>query len=75
MDIKEDDAECILYVFPFSLYSIMARLTAAFGAKHDPENAPRIRMRLVNLHRGEQVLESYLKLNPKGEVHLPWSSR
>jgi hypothetical protein len=58
----------VLNFFPFSLYSIMARVTAAFAARHQPGKVPSIQLRHVNLHRSEHVSEWYLKINPKGEV-------
>lgn len=68
-----DDNEvlrCTLYIFPFSLYSIMARFTAALGASTVPgTRAIIIEPRLVNLHRNESIAERYLlELNPKGQV-------
>ncbi|CAH0039286.1 unnamed protein product [Clonostachys solani] len=57
-----------LYHFPFSLYSLMVRLAFAFGEKLNPENAPRIKLELVNLHQQENLSEDFLTLNPKGQV-------
>lgn len=60
-----------LHVFPFSLYSIMARLTLAFG-QHAPSpiaSPLSVRLKLVNLHREEHISEAYLtEVNPKGQV-------
>ncbi|CAG9995849.1 unnamed protein product [Clonostachys byssicola] len=57
-----------LYHFPFSLYSLMVRLAFAFGEKLSPENAPRIKLKLVNLHLQENLSEDFLILNPRGQV-------
>ncbi|KAL1864154.1 hypothetical protein VTK73DRAFT_6152 [Phialemonium thermophilum] len=68
---KTTTAHYVLYVFPFSLYSIMARLTAALGAAyHAPPSRPlSIELLLVNLHRDEELAEAYLtQINPKGQV-------
>lgn len=62
-------SEYTLHVFPFSLYSIMARLTNVLGRITGPEDgAPAINYKLINLHRDEQITPEYLKLNPKGQV-------
>ncbi|VUC33192.1 unnamed protein product [Clonostachys rosea] len=57
-----------LYHFPLSLYSLMVRLAFAFGEKLNPENAPRIKLKLVNLLQQENLSEDFLTLNPKGQV-------
>ena len=42
---------CTLYVFPFSLYSIMVRLTAALGEETRECTRPvKIDLKLVNIH-------------------------
>ena len=60
-----------LHVFPFSLYSIMARMTLAFGQAAVPAvaNPLSVKLKLVNLHREENISEAYLtKFNAKGQV-------
>lgn len=68
----EDTETYTLYIFPFSLYSIMARLTIVLGMTHPhrpPTRAlPRVDLKLLNLHRDENLSEEFLKLNPKGQV-------
>ncbi|KAI0129753.1 hypothetical protein BJ170DRAFT_617442 [Xylariales sp. AK1849] len=60
--------ECTMYIFPFSLYSIMARFTAVLGAMTG-ESTKIIKNRLVNLHGDENIEEWYLlSVNPKGQV-------
>lgn len=72
------DTHYVLYIFPFSLYSIMARFTAALGAAyHAPpgHSTPRIELRLVNLHTDEEMEEEYLlRVNSKGQVPAMSSS-
>src|SRR6187551_448523 len=59
----------ILYIFPFSLYSMMTRFTANLGLKTDTAGTgPRIGLKLVNLHKQEQFTEEYLAINPTGQV-------
>jgi hypothetical protein len=64
------EAGYCLYVFPFSLYSIMARFTLALGQSvSDHNRTVLITLRLVNLHRDENIAEDYLRsVNPKGQV-------
>lgn len=60
-----------LHVFPFSLYSIMARLTLAFGQDDTSPTTSSlsVRLKLVNLHREDHISEAYLtEVNPKGQV-------
>jgi hypothetical protein len=58
-----------LYVFQFSLYSMMTRFTANLGAKTVPTGTgPRIELKLVNLLKQEQFTEDYLAINPTGQV-------
>lgn len=60
-----------LHVFPFSLYSIMVRLTVALGQSAHPSGVSElpIQHRLVNLHRDENISQEYLlTVNPKGQV-------
>lgn len=59
-----------LHVFPFSFYSIMARLTASLGASyHKPSKLLHIEPKFVNLRRDENLTEScLLSVNSKGQV-------
>lgn len=58
-----------LHYFPFSLYSLMARFGFVLGQTLNPETAPRLHVRLVNLHRDENYSEPYLtRVNQKGQV-------
>ncbi|OHF02068.1 hypothetical protein CORC01_02647 [Colletotrichum orchidophilum] len=58
-----------LYIFPFSLYSIMARFTYALGRKSPEHQDLPMQVKLVNLHRGENFSPGYLlEVNPKGQV-------
>jgi len=72
------DAHYVLYIFPFSLYSIMARFTATLGATYHSlpgPPTPRIELKLVNLHTDEEMEEEYLlQVNPKGQVPAMSSS-
>ncbi|KAK9419691.1 hypothetical protein SUNI508_07177 [Seiridium unicorne] len=67
---KGEPLECTLYIFPFSLYSIIARFAATLGAYTDQSNTSIvIEHRLVNVHRDENIDEPYLLgLNPKGQI-------
>ena len=59
-----------LYVFHFSLYSIISRFTIALGAKTQPDAAgPSVELKLVNLHRKESVSEWFLNVTPRGQVY------
>ena len=67
----EEDASYVLYVFPFSLYSLMVRFTVSLGTAAAPGDAshPIIERRLVNLHRDDNVAEWYLtRISSKGQV-------
>lgn len=67
-----------LYVFPFSLYSIMARFTISLGSHYHegPQGLPKIDHKLVNLHRDENLEEWYLTtVNPKGQVPVLLTQR
>ena len=61
-----------LHIFPFSLYSIIARFTYALGRKsasNTGNGGVKIENKLVNLHRDENIAEEYLLMvNPKGQV-------
>ncbi|KAI1126442.1 hypothetical protein F5Y10DRAFT_293831 [Nemania abortiva] len=61
-----------LHVFPFSLYSIMARFTYVLGCQVSIGTSaarPQIDLRLVNLHKDENISEDFLlTVNPKGQV-------
>ncbi|KAH6888096.1 hypothetical protein B0T10DRAFT_67844 [Thelonectria olida] len=58
-----------LHYFPFSLYSLTVRFGFVLGETLNPDTAPRVRVRLVNLHREDHLSEPYLTLvNTKGEV-------
>ncbi|KAH7019970.1 hypothetical protein EDB80DRAFT_212466 [Ilyonectria destructans] len=69
-----------LHYFPFSLYSLMVRFGFVLGESLNPNTAPKLKVRLVNLHRGDHLSEPYLTLvNTKAQVpvltspHLPAS--
>lgn len=58
-----------LHMFPFSLYSLMAKFTWVLGRSTAPDARVDVAMMLVNLHRDENVSEAYLVgINPKGQV-------
>lgn len=69
-----DSEEYILHVFPFSLYSIMARYTHALGCAYShekPDEFLNINLKLVNIHRNGNITEDYLlNVNPKGQVRI-----
>lgn len=61
-----------LHYFPFSLDSLTVRFGLVLGETLNPIMAPRVKVRLVNLHRDEHLSEPYLTLvNTKGEVDNP----
>lgn len=74
METTNDESEhYTLYIFPFSLYSIMARFTIALGRAYQGESTarspPKISLKLLNLHRDENLEEDFLlHINPKGQV-------
>lgn len=74
----EDIESYTLYIFPFSLYSIMARLTIALGVTHPhrplTRALPSVNLKLLDLHRDENLTEEFLKLNPKGQVPVMTSN-
>ncbi|KAK7408865.1 hypothetical protein QQX98_008988 [Neonectria punicea] len=58
-----------LHYFPFSLHSLMVRFGFVLGESLNPDTAPRLKVRLVNLHREDHLSEPYLTLvNTKGQV-------
>lgn len=61
----------VMHIFPFSLYSIMARLTYAFAKITRTESKIIIVNELVDLHRDENISEEFLlHINPKGQVRF-----
>lgn len=69
--MEENGTRYTIYVFPFSLYSIMARFTIALGSRYHkaPDGLPDITYKLLNLHTDENLEEWYLTtVNPKGQV-------
>lgn len=71
IEIASDNSYC-LHVFPFSLYSIMARFTHSLGkvTSNDCLSIV-IKLELVNLHRDENITEEYLRfVNQNGQVRL-----
>lgn len=61
-----------LYIFPFSLYSMMTRFTYTLGKTTSNVNNPlSIELVLVNLHRDENIAEEYLvSVNANGQVRF-----
>lgn len=60
-----------LLIFPFSLYSIMARFAIELGKEYHqgPNGVPNITHKLLNLHRDENLEEWFLTgINPRGQV-------
>ena len=58
-----------LHYFPFSLCSLMSRLAFVLGERLNPQTAPRLEIRLVNLQCEENLTEKYLlEVHPKGQV-------
>ncbi|KAF7548073.1 hypothetical protein G7Z17_g7281 [Cylindrodendrum hubeiense] len=58
-----------LHYFPFSLYSLMVRFSFVLGESLNPNTAPKLKVRLVNLHREDHLSETYLTLvNTKAQV-------
>lgn len=55
----------VLHYFQFSLYSLMVRFGLVLGRRLNPETAPKVEIRLVNLHREENYSELYLKIAMK----------
>lgn len=66
---NEADVFYTLHYFPFSLYSLMIRFGLSLGQQVNPKTAPKIEIKLVNLHREEHLSETFLtSINPKGQV-------
>lgn len=68
---KCDEGPFTLLVFPFSLYSIMARFAIELGKEYHqgPNGLPKIILKLINLHRDENLSEWFLtEINPIGQV-------
>lgn len=60
-----------LLIFPFSLYSIMARFSIELGKEYHqgPNGVPNITHKLINLHRDENLEEWFLtEINASGQV-------
>lgn len=58
-----------LHYFPFSLYSLMIRFGLVLGRRLNSDTAPKVHIKLVNLHREENLSEEYLTLvNSRGQV-------
>ncbi|KAE8381938.1 hypothetical protein BDV26DRAFT_288914 [Aspergillus bertholletiae] len=68
---RDDSGPC-LYLFPFSLSSIMVQFTIAVALQNkfsSSRELTKIKYLLVNLHRNENLGEDYLlRVNPKGKV-------
>lgn len=67
-----------LHVFPFSLYSMMARFTYVLARSTESHAGSKIQLenKLVNLHHDEHVTEEYLlHINPKGQVRRLLATR
>lgn len=61
-----------LHYFPFSLYSLMARFGFVLGQALNRASAPRLEVRLIDLHRDQHLSEAYLtQVTCKGQVSLP----
>lgn len=68
---NSDGGPFTLLVFPFSLYSIMARFAIELGKEYHqgPNGSPNIVHKLLNLHRDENLSEWFLtEINPNGQV-------
>lgn len=58
-----------LHFSPFSLYSLMIRFSAQIGKTINPESAPNVQIKLVNLDKSDNLSEEYLtRVNPRGQV-------
>lgn len=58
-----------LHYFPFSLYSLAARMAFVIGQALNPATAPDVKIKLVNLQQEENLSEEYLvEVNRKGQV-------
>jgi hypothetical protein len=68
---SSDGGPFTLLIFPFSLYSIMARFAIELGKQYHqgPNGVPNIVHKLLNLHRDENLSEWFLtEINPNGQV-------
>lgn len=68
---NSDGGPYTLLIFPFSLYSIMARLAIELGKEYHqgPNGVPNIVHKLVDLHRDENLEEWFLtEINANGQV-------
>jgi hypothetical protein len=66
-----DGGPFTLLIFPFSLYSIMARFAIELGKQYHqgPKGVPNIVHKLLNLHQDENLSEWFLtEINPNGQV-------
>ena len=61
-------SDLILYYYPFSLYSLMARYSIALIP---PEMRPPVKETMVDVTRDQHLDEGYLtNINPKGQVSM-----
>lgn len=68
---NSDGGPYTLLIFPFSLYSIMARYAIELGKEYHqgPNGVPNITHKLLDLHRDENLDEWFLtEINPSGQV-------
>lgn len=68
---NSDGGPYTLLIFPFSLYSIMARFAIELGKEYHqgPNGVPDIAHKLIDLHRDENLEEWFLtEINPSGQV-------
>jgi ATP-dependent protease ClpP protease subunit len=63
-----EQPEFTLHYFPFSIYSLMVRFGLTLGQKLNPETAPKVQVKLVDLQQDDNLSESYLSVNSKGQV-------
>lgn len=61
---------CILCYYPFSIYSILTRFAFVLGQTLNPDKAPVLEVRLINLQQDENLGGDYLALNSKGQVSV-----
>lgn len=68
---NSDGGPYTVLIFPFSLYSIMARFAIELGKEYHqgPNGVPNITYKLLDLHRDENLEEWFLtEINPNGQV-------